>query len=260
MTFRYAANLGFLWNDRPLAEGVYAAAAAGFDAVECHFPFDDDLSAARAALEDTGLPMLGLNTRRGDVAAGDFGLAAGPGRADEARDAVDQAIAAADVLGARAVHVMAGRFGDDPAARHAYIDTLSYAAEASPTGLAILIEPINRTDVPSYHLSTLEAAAEVIENVNAPNVKIMFDAYHCAMTEPPVLSAFRKHLGNIAHVQIAACPGRGEPDQGALDCIDFLKEIKKLGYSSYIAAEYKPQGPTVEDGLSWLTTFRAAGV
>ncbi|MGB1826557.1 MAG: isomerase, partial [Candidatus Puniceispirillaceae bacterium] len=34
---RFSANLGFLWTDRPLADAVRAAAAAGFDAVECHW-------------------------------------------------------------------------------------------------------------------------------------------------------------------------------------------------------------------------------
>ena len=47
---RFSANLGFLWTDRPLADAVRAAAAAGFDAVECHWPYDEDASAVKAAL------------------------------------------------------------------------------------------------------------------------------------------------------------------------------------------------------------------
>ena len=38
----FSANLGFLWNDRPLADAIRAARAAGFDAVECHWPYDQD--------------------------------------------------------------------------------------------------------------------------------------------------------------------------------------------------------------------------
>ena len=67
---RFSANLGFLWNDRPLAYAIHAAKAAGFDAVECHWPYDQDINAVKAALLATGLSMLGLNTVRGNVAAG----------------------------------------------------------------------------------------------------------------------------------------------------------------------------------------------
>ena len=42
MTFRYSANIGFLWDHLPLPERIAAAAEAGFDAVECHFPYEYD--------------------------------------------------------------------------------------------------------------------------------------------------------------------------------------------------------------------------
>ena len=105
---RFSANLGFLWNDRPLADAIHAAKAAGFDAVECHWPYDQDINAVKAALLATGLSMLGLNTVRGNVAAGENGLAALVCREEEARAAIDRALACADALDAGAVHVMAG--------------------------------------------------------------------------------------------------------------------------------------------------------
>ena len=37
---RFAANLGYLFTDRPLLERFGAAAAAGFKAVELQFPYD----------------------------------------------------------------------------------------------------------------------------------------------------------------------------------------------------------------------------
>ena len=89
---RFSANLGFLWPDLSLPEAIRAAHAAGFDAVECHWPFETAIEEVQAALADTGLKMLGLNTRRGDISAGDNGLAAQPGREPEARAAIDEAI------------------------------------------------------------------------------------------------------------------------------------------------------------------------
>jgi hydroxypyruvate isomerase len=106
---RFSANLGFLFTDRPLPDAIHAAHAAGFEAVECHFPYDTDPGAVRAALDATGLPMLGLNTWPGDRDAGEFGLAALPGRERQAREAIAQAVEYAQAIGAGAVHVMAGR-------------------------------------------------------------------------------------------------------------------------------------------------------
>ncbi|MYF90367.1 MAG: isomerase, partial [Boseongicola sp. SB0676_bin_33] len=87
---KFSANLGLLWADRPLPAAIRAAKAAGFDAVECHWPYDARAADVRTALEETGLSMLGLNTMRGNP--GESGLAALPGRKDEARAAINQAI------------------------------------------------------------------------------------------------------------------------------------------------------------------------
>ena len=97
---KFSANIGFLWTDRPHVERIHAASKAGFDAVECHFPYDEPEADIRAALQETGLPMVGLNTSPGDAAKGEFGLAAMPGREPDARDAIDQAIAYAEDIGA----------------------------------------------------------------------------------------------------------------------------------------------------------------
>jgi len=47
---QFSANLGFLWSDRPLPDAIRAAKAAGFDAVECHWPYDIDPAQVNAAL------------------------------------------------------------------------------------------------------------------------------------------------------------------------------------------------------------------
>ena len=60
---KFSANLGFLWADRPLPDAIRAAKAAGYDAVECHWPYDTPAAETLAALQETNLPMLGLNTR-----------------------------------------------------------------------------------------------------------------------------------------------------------------------------------------------------
>ncbi|MEM7341876.1 MAG: TIM barrel protein [Actinomycetota bacterium] len=252
---QFSANLGFLWTDRPLPAAIEAAAGAGFDAVECHWPYDVDAGEVRAALAATGLSMLGINTRRGDAAAGDNGLAALPGRDDEAWAAIAEAIGYAAAIGADSVHVMAGR-AQGPLAHRTFVDNLAYAAQlAVPHGITILIEPLNRHDAPGYHLRTTDQARMVIQEVAAPNLKLMFDCYHVARTEGDVITRLGALLPVIGHIQFAGVPHRGAPDQGEIDYGAVFAAIDDLGWARPIGAEYRPDGDT-NASLGWLDRYR----
>lgn len=259
-----SANLGFLWTDRPLADRIGAAKAAGFDAVECHWPYEEPAEEVRAALQETGLPMLGLNTRPGDLAAGEFGLSALPGREAEARAAIDDAVNYARAIGASAVHVMAGKLakGEEKAAHETYLGNLAYAcdkaAESEADGdLTILIEPINAYDASGYFLQYAGFAKEIVTAVGEPNLKILFDCYHTQLMQGSLYRWIEHLLPLIGHIQIAAVPTRAEPDEGEIAFDRLIPMIESLGYDGHIGAEYKPRGD-VEDGLGWLAAFRAA--
>jgi hydroxypyruvate isomerase len=90
---RFAANISTMFTEQPLAERPAAAAAAGFQAVECQFPYEVPAEAMKAALDQAGLLLVLINTPAGDFEAGERGLAALPGREDEFKAALDQAIA-----------------------------------------------------------------------------------------------------------------------------------------------------------------------
>ena len=105
---KLSANLGFLWTDRSLPEAIHAAKNAGFHAVECHWPYSTPAEDVASALKETGLNMLGLNTQRGEVAAGENGIAALVSREADARRFIDEAIDYAVVIDCPNIHVMAG--------------------------------------------------------------------------------------------------------------------------------------------------------
>ena len=252
---QFSANLGFLWADRPLPEAIHAAKEAGFDAVECHWPFATPSSKVKAALSDTGLPMLGLNTPRGDVSAGDNGLCALPDRADEARAAIQQAIDYAAQIDARNIHVMAG-FAQGPDAHRTFVDNLRFACDlATHHGQTILIEPLNRHDAPGYFLKTTDQACAILSDVGAPNLKLMFDCYHVGRTEGDVLTRLKDLRPIIGHIQFAAVPNRGAPDQGELNYATIFNGIDALGWETPLGAEYKPNGDT-NASLGWLSLFK----
>ena len=251
---KFSANLGFLWNDRPLADAIRAAKAVGFDAVECHWPYDTPASVTKAALEETGLRMLGLNTRRGNVEVGENGLSALPGREAEARAAIDEALAYAATISAAAIHVMAGN-SSGPRARRAFCENLAYACEAAGNTVAILIEPLNHYNAPGYFLNSTGQAADLIREVGKPNLRLMFDFYHIQILEGDVTRRFEALLPLIGHVQIASVPDRGTPDHGELDYSYVLSRVAALGWSHSIGAEYLPENKASPD-MSWLAQHR----
>ncbi|OWV80403.1 isomerase [Rhizobium sp. R635] len=251
---KFSANLGFLWNDRPLPDAIRAAKAAGFDAVECHWPYGVPVSETKAALEETGLSMLGLNTSRGNVAIGENGLSALPGREADARAAIDEALAYAAGISASAVHVMAGN-SSGPRARRAFCENLGYACDAAGDGVTILIEPLNPYNAPGYFLNGAEQAADIIREVGRPNLRLMFDFYHIQIIEGDVTRRFETLLPLIGHVQIASVPDRGTPDHGELDYGYVLSRVAELGWRQPIGAEYLPRDVANPD-MSWLARHR----
>jgi hydroxypyruvate isomerase len=248
----FSANLGLLWKELALPRAIEAAAAAGFDAVECHSPYATPVERTNQALESAGIKMLGLNTSRG--MAGESGLAALPGRETEARDSIDTAIEYAAATKTANVHVMAG-IGQGQLAEEAFVANLTYACEAAaPYGIGILIEPLNAYDAPGYFLRRTTHAESIIATVGQPNLKLLFDCYHVQMTEGDVSRRLEWLLPIIGHIQFAGVPNRGEPDQGELNYAHIFKVIAGLGWRKPLGAEYKPLGD-IESGLGWMQTL-----
>lgn len=248
---RFSANLGFLWADRPLPDAIRAAKAAGFEAVECHWPYDTPPGDTLAALNETGLPMLGLNTRRGNTGIGENGLSALPDRESDARAAIDEALTYARATGTRAVHVMAGN-SSGPRARAAFVANLNYAC-AQAGDLTILIEPLNPYNAPGYFLTSTALAADIIREVGLPNLRLMFDCYHVQILEGDVTRKLAALLPLVGHIQIASVPDRGAPDHGELDYAYVLARIAELGWAAPIGAEYLPRAG--DHDMGWLARY-----
>jgi 2-dehydrotetronate isomerase len=249
---RFAANIAYLFSERPLIERPAAAAAGGFGAVEGQFPYDTPAAALKAKIAQHGLTMLGINTERGGE--NQFGLAAVPKREREFDALFAQALDYIVAVGGTAIHCLAGRLPVDerPAAERTYIANLSRAADlAAEQGITLLIEPINNIDRPGYFLNRVEHAADIIAKIGKPNIRIQYDFYHAQIMGGDLLRRFERHQPLIGHVQVAAVPSRHEPDEGEINYPEIYKALDRLGYTGWVAGEYFPRGRT-EDGLGWL--------
>jgi len=218
---QFSANLGFLWTEKSLPDAIHAAKQAGFDAVECHWPYAVDAQDVVSALKETSMDMLGINTTRGTIADGDNGLAAVPGREVEARLYIDEAVDYAAQIGAKNIHVMAG-FSQGIEAHKQFVDNLQYA---------------------------------IIKEVGSDKLRLMFDCYHVQIMQGNLSRLFAEHLDIIGHVQFASVPDRGPPSSGEVNFAYLFEYMCKLGYVAPLGAEYKPSGNT-DDSLNWIDQLK----
>ena len=246
---RFAANLSMMFTERPFMARFDAAAAARFEAVEFLFPYAHPAAEIRGALERNGLALALFNTPPGDWQAGERGLAALAGREAEFRDSIALALDYAAVLQPGRIHVMAG-LAQGAVARAVYLANLAYAAEVAG-GQGLSIEPINRRDMPGYHLSTSDDAVAVLDAVAAANLGLQFDLYHAQITEGDLTRRLEALMARIVHIQVAGVPERHEPDTGEVDFGHLFAVLDRLGYAGFVGCEYHPAGRT-EDGLGWF--------
>lgn len=243
-----------MFTEVPFEDRFAAAADAGFTAVEFLFPYDYPAETLKALAGDR-LEVALFNTPAGNWAGGERGLGALPGRSEEFRNGVRLALDYARTLGNRRLHVMAGLVLDDNGGitRRTLVENVRFAADlAAEQGIDILLEPINtRVDMPGYFYATSAAAMSVISAVDRPNVKLQYDCYHMQIMEGDLARTIERLLPHIGHVQIAANPGRGEPDTGEIDYPWLLKRLDDLGYRGFVGCEYRPVGETVA-GLGWM--------
>jgi hydroxypyruvate isomerase len=265
----YLANCSMLFTEEPLLRRPQAAKDAGFDAIEFWWPWPDqpvpgdaEVDAFVSAVRDAGVSLVGLNFFAGDLAGPDCGVLSIPDRAQQFRDNIDVAVGIGAQLGVQAFNALYGNRVDgvapeaqDELAR----EQLGRAAHAAESiGATVLVEPVSGPK--PYPLRTADDAVGVVAAVRADgasSIGFLCDLFHLANNGDDVSSAIEAYADLVAHVQIADCPGRGEPGTGELDLDGILGELAARGYEGWVGLEYKPTTDTAAS-LAWLPRARRA--
>ncbi|CAN5289040.1 hydroxypyruvate isomerase family protein [soil metagenome] len=254
----FAANLSMMFNEVPFLDRVEAAAKAGFTAVEFLFPYEHSPDEVGEKLHGNGLTQALFNLFPGDWNKGERGFAALPDRFADVQASVAQAIPYAKATGVKRLHLMAG-IADrgDPKAVESFRRGVAWTAEAlAKENIYLMLEPINPRDVPGYFLNNFDFAADVINDLKLPNLKLQFDIYHRQIVHGDVTIALRQMMPMIGHIQIASVPSRNEPAGEELNYPFLFDELDRLGYDGFVGCEYRPKGNTA-DGLGWFAPYAA---
>jgi hydroxypyruvate isomerase len=257
------ANISLLFGEVPFERRAAAAAAAGFQAIECWWPFAVAVPPAAevdsfvAAVADAGVALRGLNFFAGNMAGGDRGIASNPARRTELDDSVAVAVDIGARLGVTAFNALYGNRIPGLSAiqqNEAALDALAAATEhADSIGATVLVEPVSGVD--AYPLKLAGDALAVIRGVRERTqngrIALLADLYHLTVNGDDVRRVVTEHVDRIGHVQIADAPGRHEPGSGKADIINLVELLAQSGYTGGLGLEYVPAGETVA-GLVWL--------
>ena len=108
------------------------------------------------------------------------------------------------------------------------------ALAARPHNLRLAIEPINRyeTDL----INTVADARDVIEQVGADNLGILFDTFNANIEEPSIEASLRACGARLFHVHVADS-NRWHPGAGHTDFARVLATLRAMNYAGWVSAE-----------------------
>ncbi|MGA9345209.1 MAG: TIM barrel protein [Nocardioidaceae bacterium] len=264
---RYAVNCSLLFTEVALLDRPAAAKAAGFDAVEFWWPWPDapvpgdaEVDAFVRAVRDAGVQLIGLNFFAAQLTGPDCGVLSIPARSSQFADNIDVTVGIGEQLGVGAFNALYGNRVDDASPEEqdevGAANLVRAAAAAGTIGATVLLEPVSGPK--PYPLRTATDVVRVLDRVRAlgtTNVGLLFDVFHLANNGDDVDAAIAAYADQVAHVQIADAPGRGEPGSGELDLDRYLDQLETAGYAGWVALEYNPT-TTTTDSLGWLTRER----
>jgi hydroxypyruvate isomerase len=262
---KISASLSMMFREHALLDRFAAAAEAGFDGFEIQVIDEGEPAAMARAAAATGRPVVLINLPLGDLFAGGAGLSGVPGREAEFAAAADRGLRAAGALGARFVHLGPSRISADLSREDClatYAGNARLALELATAhcpGATLLVEPMNRQEMPGALFASVAEAADMVSRIGDARLRLLFDIYHVALNGDDVAGAWAAHGPLAAHVQFSDTPGRHEPGTGTIDFARAFAAIAASGYTGGFGAEYRPRAGTLE-GLGWLREMRAAGL
>lgn len=230
---------------------IRACAEAGLDGVEFWLWRDKDLNKVERALDETDLQLTLFSTEpRSPIVD--------PATHREFIDGVRESSGVAKRLGASGLCVLVDDRGvgggNEPRTNttrneqhRAVVAALRMAAPiAADAGLSLLVEPLNsRLDHVGYFLDSTREGLDIIEEVDHPSVRLLYDMYHSTMMGEHPAEVLGDRAWLVGHVHVADVPGRHEPGSGTIDWTASMATLRDLGYRGMIGLEYWPTGSTL---------------
>ena len=243
-----------IFTELPWEERFMAAKKAGFDAVEFWSWTDKDLDQIKKLAEEADIVISGFN---GDA---DYSLV-DPTHKEKYLAFLKQSLEAAKKIGALSVTIHSNALGEGGIVVNHYDELSStvklcsmydmlkdVAVMAEEAGITCNLEGLNiTTDHVGNFLQTTQMAAEIIQVLGSPRVKILYDIYHMQLNdEGSIIDTITKYVDTMGHIHIADVPGRHEPGTGEINYKNVILHLEKVGYKGYVGCELFPKNSSEE--------------
>lgn len=140
------------------------------------------------------------------------------------------------------------------------IDTLKRACDIlEPHDLTIVLEPLNTLhNHPGMILTKTSQAYRICKHVDSPSCKILYDAYHQAITEGNMIPNMERAWDEIPYLQLGDHPGRNEPYTGEINYQNIFKYLYDKGFDGIVGMEHGKSGDGKEGELKLIEAYLKA--
>ena len=259
---RYACELNWFEKEMSFAQRLDLFKSHGFTAVEYNGLLKHEVAEVEQLRKDL------------DASGMDFGIfVANPGGWDRSGvvdpkqhpaflEEVQKTIRYHKIIKNRAVTTLTGMTlpgVSRSTQRRSCVEGFKKAADLlAGTELALVAEPLNHIDHPGFFMTRADELAEVVSQVNSPNVRMLYDLYHLQVTQGNLIRDFQLYYDVVGYIQTGDVPGRKEPGTGEVNYRNVLKAIYDKGYRGIIGMEHGWSVPGMEGFLRCVKAYRDA--
>lgn len=133
---------------------------------------------------------------------------------------------------------------DDEGARNTVAGLNRVKKIAEGNGVTICLELLNsKYNHHDYMCDHTAWGVRVMQEVNSPNVKLLYDIYHMQLMEGDLINTIRQNIQWIGHFHTGGVPGRHELDgTQEVQWDGVMRAIAETGFKGYVAHEFIPAG------------------
>ena len=251
------------WDD--LAAACETAAQLGFDAIELFAPSAGEVKAKdlQRLLDRYQLKLAAVGTGAGWVKHRFTLTSSNANTRFRAASFIGEIIdLAAEFAAPAIIGSMQGRFGDTAAEQYpdrdsalvALRDSLNVLAErAAQHKMPLVYEPLNRYE--TNLVNTVAAGLELVESLQADNVRLLADLFHMNIEEVEIADALRTAGPRLGHLHFVDS-NRRPAGWGHLDFGPIAQALRDLNYQGYLSAEALPWPDSRSAAEQTITAFR----
>jgi len=131
---------------------------------------------------------------------------------------------------------------DDEGLKNSIIALNRVKKMVEDSGVTLCVELLNsKVNHPDYMADNSAWGIKLMEAVDSPSIKLLYDIYHMQIQEGDLISTIQKNIQRIGHFHTGGVPGRHElNDQQEVRWDGVMRGIAATPFQGFVAHEFLP--------------------